>query len=100
MKGKAKAPALVTQRAFQNEFKFHSDTKALTTEKQAQSCPRCGRDVKVPWLVAIIYSPSQPVRVVGFCASCAGDLRYASLARQRVICDEIAERISAERRAA
>lgn len=97
---KAKAPALVTQRAFQNEFKFHPDTKTATTEKQPQSCPRCNREIKVPWLVAILYSPSQPVRVVGFCASCAGDLRYASLARQRVICDEIAERIGAGRRAA
>jgi hypothetical protein len=100
MNPKAKAPALMTQRAFQNEFKFHRDTKALAQEKQSQCCPRCDREVKVPWLVAILYSPSQPVRVVGFCASCAGDLRYASLARQRVICDEIAERIGTERRAA
>lgn len=98
MNTKAKAPALVTQRACQNEFKFHRNTKALAQEKQ--SCPRCDREVKVPWLVAILYAPSQPVRIVGFCASCAGDLRYANLAWQRAICDEIAERVGAGRRVA
>jgi hypothetical protein len=100
MTEKEKAPQWSCKRAFQNEFKFHSDTKSPKPEKQSQSCPRCDREIKVPWLVAILYSPSQPVRVVGFCASCAGDLRYASQARQRVICDEIAERIGIGRRAA
>lgn len=55
-------------------------------------CPRCTRDVRVPWLIAILYSPSEPARIVGFCASRAAELRYASPARQRAICEEISLR--------
>lgn len=100
MRTKEKAPAADTAKGFVSQFEFVFEDNCVQQTRQEQSCPRCARDVKAHWLVAILYSPSQPVRVVGFCASCAGDLRYANLARQRAICDEIAEHIGAGRRAA
>ena len=69
----------------------------VNAKAPAAGTPRCDREIKVPWLMAILYSPSAPIRVVGFCATCASDLRYGSLTRQRAICNEIAECIGAER---
>lgn len=100
MNQKAKAATGSTVYGFLNSKCFDFDNTSARQQTQLQTCPRCAREIIVPWLVAILYAPSQPVRVVGFCASCAGDVRYASPARQRAICDEIADRIGAGRRAA